>query len=236
MYLAYGHGRMDVTQNRLIETRDAGRNDFDAYSVGGYWTRLGDNGWYLDGVLQGTWYNMTTSSNRATEFGFPDQDVKGFGFAASLEGGYPFDLGNQWQIEPQAQLVWQTINFDDFNDGAADIRYDDLNSLAGRIGARISRTWAVEEATTTEPARLATVWGRVNLWHEFTAKAQVDISSATGFVPFKSDLEETWIEIGGGATRQITKNMSLYGNVSYSTTFDADNYAWNGKLGMRVNW
>lgn len=236
MYIAYGHGRMDVTQNRLIETRDAGRNDFDAYSVGGYWTRLGDNGWYLDGVLQGTWYNMTTSSNRATEFGFPDQDVKGFGFAASLEGGYPFDLGNQWQIEPQAQLVWQTINFDDFNDGAADIRYDDLNSLAGRIGARISRTWAVEEATTTEPARLATVWGRVNLWHEFTAKAQVDISSATGFVPFKSDLEETWIEIGGGATRQITKNMSLYGNVSYSTTFDADNYAWNGKLGVRVNW
>jgi len=236
MYLAYGHGRMDVTQNRLIETRDAGRNDFDAYSVGGYWTRLGDNGWYLDGVLQGTWYNMTTSSNRATEFGFPDQDVKGFGFAASLEGGYPFDLGNQWQIEPQAQLVWQTINFDDFNDGAADIRYDDLNSLAGRIGARISRTWAVEEVTSTEPARLATVWGRVNLWHEFTAKAQVDISSATGFVPFKSDLEETWIEIGGGATRQITKNMSLYGNVSYSTTFDADNYAWNGKLGMRVNW
>lgn len=236
MYLAYGHGRMDVTQNRLIETRDAGRNDFDAYSVGGYWTRLGDNGWYLDGVLQGTWYNMTTSSNRATEFGFPDQDVKGFGFAASLEGGYPFDLGNQWQIEPQAQLVWQTINFDDFNDGAADIRYDDLNSLAGRIGARISRTWAVEEATSTEPARLATIWGRVNLWHEFTAKAQVDISSATGFVPFKSDLEETWIEIGGGATRQITKNMSLYGNVSYSTTFDADNYAWNGKLGMRVNW
>ena len=236
MYLAYGHGRMDVTQNRLIETRDAGRNDFDAYSVGAYWTRLGNNGWYLDGVVQGTWYDMTTSSNRATEFGFPDQSVKGFGFAASLEGGYPFDLGNQWQIEPQAQLVWQTINFDDFNDGAADIRYDDLNSLAGRIGARISRTWAVEEATATEPARLATVWGRVNLWHEFTAKAQVDISSATGFVPFSSDLEETWIEIGGGATRQITKNLSLYGNVSYSTTFDADNYAWNGKLGMRVNW
>ncbi|MBJ6134009.1 autotransporter outer membrane beta-barrel domain-containing protein [Ochrobactrum sp. Q0168] len=236
MYLAYGHGRMDVTQNRLIETRDAGQNDFDAYSVGAYWTRLGENGWYLDGVVQGTWYDMTTSSNRATEFGFPDQSVKGFGFAASLEGGYPFDLGNQWQIEPQAQLVWQTINFDDFNDGAADIRYDDLNSVAGRIGARISRTWAVEEATATEPARLATVWGRVNLWHEFTAKAQVDISSATGFVPFSSDLEETWVEIGGGATRQISKNMSLYGNVSYSTTFDVDNYAWNGKLGMRVNW
>ncbi len=236
MYLAYGRGVMDVTQDRLIETRDAGRNDFNAFSVGGYWTRFGENGWYLDGVLQGTWYDMTTRSNRATEFGFPDQDVDGFGFAASLEGGYPFDLGNGWQLEPQAQVVWQTIHMGDFNDGAADIRYDELNSLAGRIGARIARTWEAKEATATEPARLATIWGRVNLWHEFTAKAQTEISSADGYVPFSTDLDETWIEVGVGGTRQVSNNTSLYGNVGFSTSFDGDNYAWNGKVGLRVNW
>ncbi len=236
MYLAYGHGRMDVTQNMLVGTRDAGRNDFDALSVGGYWTRFGEEGWYLDGVLQGTWYWMKTKSNRATEIGFPDQDVDGFGIAASLEGGYPFDLGNGWQLEPQAQLVWQNVNFDDFNDGAADIRYDNLNSLAGRVGARFARTWEAEEATASEPARLATVWGRVNLWHEFTAEAQTDVSSSTGFVPFSSDLNETWVEFGVGGTRQVSKNTSLYGNVNFSTTFDGDNYAWTGKIGFRVNW
>ncbi len=236
MYLAYGRGRMDVTQNLLTSKRDAGRNDFNAFSVGGYWTRFGENGWYLDGVLQATWYGMTTKSNRATEFGFPDQDVDGFGFAASIEGGYPFDLGNGWQLEPQAQLVWQNIDFDDFNDGAADIRYDNLNSLAGRLGARVARTWEAEEATASEPARLATVWGRVNLWHEFTAKAQTDISSADGFVPFSADLDETWVEFGIGGTREVSKNTSVYGNVNFSTTFDGDNYAWTGKVGLRVNW
>jgi outer membrane autotransporter protein len=236
LYAAYGHGIMDVTQNRLIGSRDAGSNDFNAFSLGGYWTRFGDEGWYLDGVLQGTWYGMTTKSNRATEFGFPDQDIDGFGFAASLEGGYPFDLGNGWQVEPQAQILWQTISFDDFNDGAADIRYDTLNSLAGRIGARLARTWEAEAATATESARLATVWGRVNLWREFTATAQTEISSADGFVPFSTDLDETWIEVGVGATRQVSNNTSVYGNLSFSTTFDGDNYAWNGKVGLRVNW
>ncbi len=236
MYLAYGHGRVDVTQNRLIETRDAGHNDFNAYSVGGYWTRFGESGWYIDGVLQSTWYDVTTTSNHATEIGFPDQDVDGFGFAASLESGYPFNLGNGWQVEPQGQLVWQTINFDDFNDGAADIRYDNLNSTAGRVGTRVARTWELEEATASAPARLATVWGRINLWHEFTAKAQTDISSASGFVPFSYNLDETWIEFGIGGTRQISQNTSLYGNVNFSTTFDGDNYAWTGKVGVRVNW
>ncbi|MBB4389393.1 outer membrane autotransporter protein [Rhizobium leguminosarum] len=236
MYLAYGHGRMDVTQNLVTTERDAGDSDFNAFSVGGYWTRFGENGWYLDGVLQATWYDVTTHSNRPTQIGFPDQSIDGFGFAASLEGGYPFDLGDGWQFEPQAQIIWQTIRMDDFNDGAADVRYDNLNSLVGRIGARVARTWQAEEATATDPARLATVWGRVNVWHEFTAKAQTEVSSSDGFVPFSSNLDETWIELGLGATRQVSNNTSLYGNVNFSTSFDGDNYAWNGKLGLRVNW
>lgn len=59
---------------------------------------------------------------------------------------------------------------EDFNDDAADVRYDNLNSLAGRIRARVARTREAEEATATEPVRLATVWGRLNLWREFMTK------------------------------------------------------------------
>ncbi|NKM80170.1 autotransporter outer membrane beta-barrel domain-containing protein [Rhizobium leguminosarum bv. viciae] len=39
-----------------------------------------------------------------------------------------------------------------------------------------------------------------------------------------------------GGTRQVSSNTSLYGNINFSTSFDGDNYAWNGKLGLRVNW
>jgi outer membrane autotransporter protein len=236
LYVAYGNGDTDVTHNVLERTFDAGTDRFNAFSVGGYWTRFGENGWYVDGVLQGTWYDVTTQSHRTTRFGFPDQDVDGFGVAVSLESGYPFDLGDGWQLEPQAQVVWQTITVDDFNDGAADIRYDNTNSLAGRFGARVARTWESEGATPLEPAQLSTVWGRVNLWHEFAAEARTEISSAEGYVPFSSGLDETWIEFGIGGTRQLLRKTSLYGNVNFSTTFDGDNYAWTGKVGVRVNW
>ena len=45
----------------------------------------------------------------------------GFGFAASLEGGYPFHA--RLACQPRAQLVYQPVDIDKFNDGVADVRY-----------------------------------------------------------------------------------------------------------------
>lgn len=235
VYLAYGHGVMDVTQDRIFEERAAGRNQFDAVSLGGYWTRLADDGWYLDGVLQGTWYGFNTRSNRNTATGFPEQDADGLGLGASLEVGRAFHLADGWRVEPQAQLVLQTIRMGDFNDGAADIDFDTSNSVTGRIGARLARSWNADDTDGTFQ-RSYTVWGRASVWHEFTAEAQTNISSADGPVAFASDLKETWLEIGVGGTARLSRSASLYGNVNFSTTFDADQYAWNGKIGVKMNW
>ena len=116
-------------------------------SVGGYWTHFGPSDWYLDGVLQATWYDVTMTGRR----GLRDGETDGWGLAASLEGGYPFDLGDGWLIEPQAQLIYQAIDLADFNDGAADVRYSDEDSLAGRIGARLARNWDLEAAQGDGP-------------------------------------------------------------------------------------
>ena len=162
----------------LGRTFKGGEDDFDAYSIGGYWTHFGENDWYLDGVLQGTWYDMDMTARR----GLRDGDTDGFGFAASLEAGYPFQLGIGWLLEPQAQLVYQTLDIDDFNDGAADVRYSDTDSLAGRIGARVARDWDVgrEGADSASSA----LWGRGDIWHEFLGEPTTEFSSATGFIPF----------------------------------------------------
>ena len=65
MYFAAGHGEVDVTHNLLGRTFNGGTNDFDAFSVGGYWTHFGgDPDWYLDGVVQATWYDVTAQSRR----------------------------------------------------------------------------------------------------------------------------------------------------------------------------
>ena len=228
LYLAFGRGNADVEHNLLGRTFKGGEDDFDAVSVGGYWTRFGENNWYLDGVLQGTWYDMEMTGRR----GLRDGETNGFGFAASLEGGYPFDLGNDWLLEPQAQLVYQTLNIDDFNDGAADVRYSDTNSLAGRIGARVARDWDVDG----DPKRKFTLWGRADLWHEFLGDPTTEFSSATGFIPFTADLGDSWATLGIGAAMQVADATSLYGNVNYDVSFDGDADAWEGKVGLKVQW
>ena len=119
---AFGHGEVDVQHNLLGRQFKGGTDSFDAGTVGAYWTRFWENNAYLDGVAQATWYDVTTQSLRSTLFGFPDQETSGVGLAASLEGGYPFYFGDGWQLEPQAQLIYQTVNMDSFNDGAADVQ------------------------------------------------------------------------------------------------------------------
>ncbi len=238
LYFAFGHGDIDVTHN--LDGRssfDAGSDNFGAVTVGGYWTRFGENNWYLDGVMQGTWYHVTTKSRRDTQIGFPNQDDSGFGFAASLEAGYPFHFGDGWQIEPQAQLVYQNIHMNSFNDSAAEIRFDDLDSFAGRIGARLARSWAVEDGSDGKPARLATNWGQLDVWHEFLdSSATTEFSSATGFIPFTADIQQDWIEASIGGSLQLTPNATVYGNVNYDTTFDANEQSVGGKIGLRMNW
>ena len=156
---------------------------------------------------------------------------------ASLEGGYPFDLGNDWLLEPQAQLVYQALSVDDFNDGAADVRYSATDLLAGRIGLRLARDWDVEEASGTgAKPRQFTLWGRADLWHEFLGDPTTEFSSATGFIPFTADLGETWGKVGVGAAMQVTDASTFYGNVNYAASFEGNADAWEAKVGYKVQW
>lgn len=229
LYFAIGHANADVEHNLLGRTFKAGEDKFDAVSVGGYWTRFGESGWYLDGVVQTTWYNMDMTAHR----GLRDGDTNAFGFAASLEGGYPFQLGDGWQLEPQAQLVFQALNVDDFNDGAATVRYSDTNSLAGRIGARVTRDWEVGSEASE---RRFALWGRADLWHDFLGDPTTEFSSASGFIPFTADLGSEWATLGIGASMQIGKSTSLYGNVNYDVSFNGGADAWEGKVGLKIQW
>ena len=236
-YLAVGHGKVDVEHNLLGRTFSAGTDKFNAYSVGGYWTRFGERNWYLDGVVQGTWYDIDMSGRR----GLRDGETDAFGFGASLEGGYPFELGAAWTLEPQAQLVYQALNISDFNDGAADVRYSDTDSLAGRVGAMLSHSWLLEGAGSagadgTAGGRQLTVWGRADFWHEFLGDPTTEFSSANGFIPFTADLGENWGQFGVGAAYQLDDRATLYGNVNYQTAFENDADAWEGKVGLKIQW
>ncbi|MCL1861753.1 MAG: autotransporter outer membrane beta-barrel domain-containing protein [Proteobacteria bacterium] len=223
VYFAYGYA--DGTVTHFDGAR--GSNKFDAYTLGGYWTHFGESGWYTDTVLQGSYYDATSSS-LAHEI--PRLNVYGTGLAVSVEGGKPFRFDKGWFIEPQAQLIYQNIDINDAKDIGARITFNDVDSLAGRIGARLGRTWM------RDTGRQMTMWVRPNIWHEFRGKTVTKFSSADGPVPFQSNLNGSWGEINVGVSGQLDRKTTLFANASYNERFDGKGHGYNGKIGIRVNW
>ena len=124
-------------------------------------------------------------------------DVDGFGVAASLKAGYPIQLGSGFVLEPQAQLVYQTLDIGNADDGAALIRFRSDDFLTGRFGVRLASTFALDQGVP-QP-RLITTWLRASVWHEFLGETKTEFSSALGFVPFRAELGGTWGELGAGS-------------------------------------
>lgn len=53
-----GAGRVD-SDVKAVYGGKAGSTTMNGYSLGAYWTRKGASGWYVDAVLQGTWYDRS---------------------------------------------------------------------------------------------------------------------------------------------------------------------------------
>lgn len=85
-------------------------------------------------------------------------------------------------------------------------------------------------------ARASSIWLRTNVWREFQGEYEARFQADTRFVPFPVDLGGNWGAIGLGGTWQISQAGYLFGDIDYSRSFDGDDSAWNGKVGMRWNW
>jgi outer membrane autotransporter protein len=209
LYGAFGNVSADVTG--LVTNAAAtgyilthtGSLNLEAGSAGGYWTHVGPGGWYLDAVLQGTWYGGSASTQ------FASLGTHGTGFIASLEGGVPFALpqfGPGFVLEPQGQMLWQKVSFRQANDGLGDVALGDTPGPSGRIGLRGKWTILTAGAQVWQP------YLRANLWRDWGAGANA-VYSGTDIVPLVS--QATMLELGGGLTGRINANVSLFSNADY---------------------
>ncbi|MDH4981827.1 autotransporter outer membrane beta-barrel domain-containing protein [Hyphomicrobium sp. D-2] len=229
-FFAIGHGSGDVQH---IGDGKAGENSFMAYSWGAYWTHYTPDNAYVDALLLGSWYDIDAKSNR-----IPKMKTDGGAFGASLEGGYPVYTGpGGFSIEPQAQLAYQTINLNNGSDVAAQVHFDNVNSLVGRVGVRFAQDFGTPTWLTGSPSTF-TAWVRPNFWYEFLGDPKTKFSSATGFIPFAADMGGTTFEINTGFSTDIGDGAAIYANASYLVGIGehADGNAYDGKLGVKVAW
>ena len=142
-FVGHTEANGDVRGFSLGQRRAAsGSVDLGATSLGLYWTHIGPSGWYLDSVLMHSWLDGSPHSNRGVGI-----ELDGSSTTASLEGGYPFFLAQGLALEPQAQIIWQTVDFDPTRDLFSPIGFDADDALVGRIGARLLGTYVVGETT-----------------------------------------------------------------------------------------
>ena len=234
VYFAYANAGVDV--NGLVTNeaatayvlRKTGSLNLDAWSGAAYWTHYGPGDWYLDAVAQATHYQGAASTQ------FASLSTTGFGFVSSLEAGYPIHLpvfGPGFVLEPQAQILWQRVSFDDANDGLGDVALGTTSGASGRIGLRGKWTIADDSGQVWQP------YVRANLWRDWGAQATTVFSGAD-LVPLLE--QATRLQLGGGVSVRMNANVSLYANADYQfavgNTDGGRRDGVRGAAGVRYTW
>ncbi|WP_239324754.1 autotransporter outer membrane beta-barrel domain-containing protein [Snodgrassella gandavensis] len=229
-YVAYGHNENDfrdqyrAENGYIVDDHYTGKGRTDAVSVGGYGTFYGNNGGYVDLVGQVTYlrnkYNARTNES---------VHQNGWGAAVSAEAGKSFTVyGNNWFVEPQAQLVYQYLSLDNFNDGIRHIDQHNPSALRGRVGMRFGYN-----GTPTDNLPPSSFYGIANIWHDFVNPKSVDI----GRDSLKEEYAKTWGEVGVGIQLPITRQSHFYGDVRYEKNFGSDKRkGFKGTLGYKYTW
>ena len=223
-------GRGDISGNvDAVNGGRAGSASMDATSLGAYWTRKGENGWYVDSVLQGTVYSdVKTNSGEGEKL-----RTKGRGMTASVEGGYPIALGNNWAVEPQAQLIYQQISLDRDQDTFGKVKFDDTKIGYARIGSRLTKQLNLN---SDQPA---TVWARANVWQQIGPDSRTTFTNLQGSnaVSLDTRLGGTWAQIGVGVTGKVTESISAFVGTDYNQTMGSgDGHSISGRVGFEVTW
>ncbi len=205
-----------------MPTVQAGSLSIDAGSIGAYWTHIGAGGWYTDTVVMGSTLTIKPSSNDGIS-----PTTHGRSIAGSIEAGVPFPLGEGLSIEPQAQVIWQHVGIDDLNDGISSVAFTNPNSVAARLGVRLTgRMQAL--GVTMQP------YAGVNLWRYFNATSHVTFDGTTD-IPAQSS--STIAGMAAGVAVNLSARGSVFISLHYAMNASgARRETLGGNAAVRWRW
>ncbi|TDV65746.1 autotransporter outer membrane beta-barrel domain-containing protein [Pseudomonas sp. LP_7_YM] len=205
-----------------FQHRNAGHLKLEGDHYGAYWTLSEPQGWYLDAVAMGTRLDGTNRSDRGVKL-----DTEGRAVTLSLESGYPLPLSEHWVVEPQAQVIHQSVDLDKQNDGISDVSFDSQDYWTSRIGARLKGRYTAN-GVPIEP------YLRANTWHTFAGR---DTVTYNGLDRIKTGHKSSSADLGVGVAARLSGGVSLYLAVDYDTNLDSEALeTLSGTVGIRVSW
>ena len=164
-------------------------------------TWMGGKGHYTDYVMKyGRLSNDFDIYGRPTGekiSGDYDNDV----WSVSAEYGRKKDLGNDWYIEPQAQLQYAYVTDASYTTSqGTKVSLDSIDSLIGRAGFRLGRD--TDEANT--------VYFKADILHEFLGGQSIRAMDSTGTLSTTYENEGTWYDVGFGFSHRMSKDKYMF--------------------------
>ncbi len=217
----YVHGSAETSWRYGIGNYGSGDISTDGYGLGGTLTWYGNNGFYVDGTTQVTWYSSDLSTHST---GGLENSNDAFGYVLAVESGKRMAINDNWSVTPQLQLTYSKARFDDFSDVfGASVRSGRDDSLQARLGVSLER-----QINRTH------FYGIANLYNEFFDGTSVSIDNQT----FNSSNDRLWAGIGfGGSHNWNNDKYSIYGEGSFNTSLaDGDSQGYGATIGFRAKW
>ncbi|PHM60122.1 autotransporter outer membrane beta-barrel domain-containing protein [Xenorhabdus ishibashii] len=229
VFLQYSNINADVGSEH-----GEGKIHANGYTIGATSTWYGNNGFYLDGLSQLTYFNNDLDSKTANQH--LGNGKSALGYALGLETGRRFDLTPKWSLTPQAQLVYSSIDMNNFHDTfGTKVRFDQSRNMKLLIGAKIDYSQKGSDAQGKNE-KTSNLYGLFNIRQEILGHNDaVDVAN----VAFHGGNDHTWGETGfGGSYSWGNGRYSVSGQTSVNTSLNnfADSYELSAKIGLKMTW
>ena len=206
------------SRSNMTGTRADNQNHGYAVGLTSSWFQHGNQkqGAWLDSWLQYAWFNNDVSEH---EDGVDHYHSSGI--IASLEAGYQWLPGHGVVIEPQAQVIYQGVQQDDFTAANhARVSQSQGDDIQTRLGLHSEWRTAVGVIPTLD----------LNYYHDPHA-TEIEEDGST----ISDDAVKQRGEIKVGITGNISQRVSLRGSVAWQK--GSDDFAQTaGFLSMTVKW
>ena len=193
----------------------AGKGEIDRYGLWLYDTWLGDKGHYADYVAK--WGHLDNEFDIYSELGERvTGDYSNNVFSISAEYGRKKDIGNDWYIEPQAQLQLARVTGADYvTSQNTRVSVEGINSLIGRAGFRLGKDFGEEKQST--------VYIKADVLHEFLGDQDIRAldNTTSGWDTISYENKGTWYDVGFGFAAMMSKTS--YAFLDLERSFGNDN-------------
>ena len=185
--------------------------------------------WYVNGIMSYGWSDYSEDKNVSGVGVKADYDAETFGLQAMT--GYDMQVKG-FGLTPEIGLRYVHISQDGYTDSADQkVSSSDSDILTGVIGAKVSKTWTLENGMNIKPeARIAATYDLMN----DDVNSVVTLANGSAYMVEGDALDRFGMEFGAGVTAEVNDNVEFA--LGYEGKFREDYQDHTGLVNLKYKF